>query len=499
MIVSNKIHSKAFKGKLECAVKELRKSLSEGVLNARQKLLLYSRMNEYKALYEEGMPQQSTENSSNNSTENFWARKSNNTPVRASSERLIAMQSVIDELNEEIQRLRSESKKQRVEDCCADTEEKDKAIEEYERANASLTLELNAERTIRQNVELELRNEIAGLNAKIEHLNCSQREQKREGGSAISFPLVSATNDRVAELNHEILAYREKVFGLQADLATAEKTIRHLTDECQRSSDSFHDLEQRRSIRMADIDTNPAYACDDIQKVLADELKSISEVFDRAMARNKEQEREIVALHRKNQALFNETAVLANKLKNTDDVRVLVEKERRRNEQCRAELSELSRGLESGWAEIEKARRDKDSRAEHYRELLRRSEGSLKQSEEELGNTRAALRAAQEGARRLTDEVVRLDQDNKSKTRIFNTLRKMNDGDWDDQMTNDLEMYRRILRCSLCDTNIKNCTISKCMHCFCADCIQSRFKSRYRKCPVCDGEFSISDVKKIYL
>ncbi|KAM0678504.1 E3 ubiquitin-protein ligase bre1 [Binucleata daphniae] len=63
----------------------------------------------------------------------------------------------------------------------------------------------------------------------------------------------------------------------------------------------------------------------------------------------------------------------------------------------------------------------------------------------------------------------------------------------------DLENYRKLLRCTSCDKNYKDTIILRCMHVFCKECIDNRIKTRNRNCPSCNENFHTADVKKIYL
>lgn len=67
------------------------------------------------------------------------------------------------------------------------------------------------------------------------------------------------------------------------------------------------------------------------------------------------------------------------------------------------------------------------------------------------------------------------------------------------EIVNDLENYRKLLRCTSCDRNYKDTIILKCMHVFCKECIDNRIKTRNRNCPTCNENFHTADIKKIYL
>ena len=61
-----------------------------------------------------------------------------------------------------------------------------------------------------------------------------------------------------------------------------------------------------------------------------------------------------------------------------------------------------------------------------------------------------------------------------------------------------LEQCLSLLRCSVCLTNFKECALTRCMHLFCNDCIQTNIAQRLRKCPMCGDKFTENEVKKVY-
>ncbi|KAI5172406.1 hypothetical protein NEFER03_1509 [Nematocida sp. LUAm3] len=63
----------------------------------------------------------------------------------------------------------------------------------------------------------------------------------------------------------------------------------------------------------------------------------------------------------------------------------------------------------------------------------------------------------------------------------------------------ELELYQKMIRCAICCTNIKNAIIKKCMHFMCKECIDKRYATRQRTCPICGVVFSMNDVSHVYL
>lgn len=61
-----------------------------------------------------------------------------------------------------------------------------------------------------------------------------------------------------------------------------------------------------------------------------------------------------------------------------------------------------------------------------------------------------------------------------------------------------LEILNEYVYCSLCKSNIKSYVIDSCMHCFCLDCLEHRLKTRSRNCPKCNQEYTKNSIKRVY-
>eukprot|EP00866_Antonospora_locustae_P000958 jgi/Antlo1/958/1063 len=67
------------------------------------------------------------------------------------------------------------------------------------------------------------------------------------------------------------------------------------------------------------------------------------------------------------------------------------------------------------------------------------------------------------------------------------------------EVLEDVDKYKRLLKCTACDRRYKDSVINKCMHVFCQECLDQRIRTRNRMCPSCGEAFSLNDVKRIYL
>ncbi|KAH9385250.1 uncharacterized protein NEMAJ01_0146 [Nematocida major] len=63
----------------------------------------------------------------------------------------------------------------------------------------------------------------------------------------------------------------------------------------------------------------------------------------------------------------------------------------------------------------------------------------------------------------------------------------------------DLDLYKGMVRCGVCCSNIKNVALKRCMHLMCRACIDDRMATRQKTCPLCGTVFSPNDIANVYL
>ncbi|XP_027337937.1 E3 ubiquitin-protein ligase BRE1-like 1 isoform X2 [Abrus precatorius] len=94
----------------------------------------------------------------------------------------------------------------------------------------------------------------------------------------------------------------------------------------------------------------------------------------------------------------------------------------------------------------------------------------------------------------------RVEEDLEVARRKFLCIKEQNEGSsLTEKLQQELEEYREIVKCSVCQDRAKEVVITKCYHLFCYSCIQKVAGSRYRKCPQCAASFGANDVKSVYL
>ena len=71
--------------------------------------------------------------------------------------------------------------------------------------------------------------------------------------------------------------------------------------------------------------------------------------------------------------------------------------------------------------------------------------------------------------------------------------------DMDEILKEEIREYKETLTCPSCKVKRKDAVLTKCFHCFCYDCLRTRYETRQRKCPKCNAAFGASDYHRLYL
>ncbi|TBU16199.1 hypothetical protein CWI42_040080 [Ordospora colligata] len=341
---------------------------------------------------------------------------------------------------------------------------------------------------------------ISKLSVEFSNLSISQKETERKCAT------VCAENEKnKGIINASISSIRrliDEAAILNVDIEKIERDVLSIICEVEKNRSKMQDLlvektafkalaegyeQKQEKIRI--INANG-------ENALEDEIINLLESLDKGLERNKELAKKVEQNHQRCRGLENEIGVL--KITNSD---------------LAAHNAKLEIGMNFQKINVKASRVDNDEAITKTKKLqdcieeLNRTIDEYKRRlhglSVEKNEIERVLECVKKQSRELRNEVVRLTKANSESEcetkKLHGVLKSLRSGGDDVDLLTQMERYRGLLRCTLCDSRFKNTAIIKCMHCFCEECINSRIKMRDRKCPSCNEPFNTSDVRKIYL
>lgn len=492
MSVLSKIHSNEFKKKKEAAIKELYESISKGPIGIKQKYFMYLRMIEYKTMCEEQPENDENISNSRSNLENSWGGRNTKSLLIERSKKILYLENSIEELNDEIYKLRSQNKRIKYND--VSKEEIGRVVREYREMNEKLQKDnWMLEDKIKEN-EIKFRNENENLKQQIKRINLEVHElRKRENNEGLNERRKGVFLGMLNEITRKNEEMLKKMNEMKNQLKIKENMLIKLRDEIKIDKEGEKEIYEisklfklLENIKMTEV-----------EKMLSEELKNIAMGYDKAVERIKKLEDELKKSNRECQKMFTEKSLIEAQIKEVDEMKEFIEKEKVQNEIIKNELALREETLENMKEEMETKMKNDSEKVGIYRNLLNDKELAIEGLQNELKLIKAAYEETKCKYKQMLDDFQKMKQDRIEEKVIFNHFKKVNN--ITDISASEINTYRKYIICSLCDLNIKNSVILNCMHCFCAECINNRFKSRHRKCPVCETDFSLSDIKKFYL
>lgn len=234
----------------------------------------------------------------------------------------------------------------------------------------------------------------------------------------------------------------------------------------------------------------------DIETELLEEIDNISAAYDKILKNNSALEKQIEEQNLKIANLTTEKNLLSNKLDVLEDNRLYLDKERNRLEDWKVSLTRETQLFSEKVTEFEGFLAEKDAKIIEYKASVNQYHTVNRQLSNEIAALSNSNKSLKKDIDSISKELVTLRAENETYRRNCEIYKKFCSIDAD--VLDEIESYRKALKCVLCDSNLKNCTLIKCGHTFCESCINDRLRARQRKCPTCQVDFNANDIKKIY-
>lgn len=480
----NRFMEKPFKKTLKESLKQLKEIIINEGLNSKQKILLSERLSEYKSMTSD----HELENNSNVKSKNMWGQKDLYSVLRERNDRIFHLENEIEECKRHNLKLMEDRKRVKVDFGALGSSEQ--VIEEKNREILSLKSRIDLLQSKIRDAELQISKDRETIETWKES-NRKLMDLSNQKKSPVYHDLF--TVQPAVESNKELSRLRDLNAELQGELQASKDYAKMQSQRAINLEKMLKDMENRSKLTQfpGDLQLN------DIESALVEELNGITAAFDSICSTNKALDSQVESLMHTSSSLTTDNMALKSRIRLLEESKAFVDRERKRVEELKDQLSSESKLIHDKLFKNEKQSVEKDRKIAEYRTLLINLQASGKVLEKELSAVNTAYRSVQDELHKLRDDFNRLEIEYQNMKRLCDSFRSVCSADGD--VVEDLERYKRVLRCSLCDSNLKSCVLSKCMHTFCEECISNRFKSRHRKCPNCQTEFNMNDVKKLYL
>lgn len=350
----------------------------------------------------------------------------------------------------------------------------------------------------------------------------------------------AAAVERLGEENKKLREECERARSLRGDLAAAEAAKKKAEADLAEARAAAESA--KSALERVENGSAPAEGgAEELKRLLdaanarADAAEAKAAAAEEALAAKSEETdafvsevEEVGAAYEESQS---ETARLMQRLTERDGTEAkAIQDANAANNQCRRLRDELA-GAEAAVAHergvaqaaAQRCRDAEAARAEQTAELQRARDEAAQLAErmEEQTKTLRELRDASSSHREANEALTKRTEDlsgrsAKDAEAVVNAERKVSAleeqvaglkrrgekllkrGGGADEYKEEIDAYKSMLRCSVCNDRPKASIITRCYHMFCQECVQVRLDNRDRKCPGCAQVFSASDVKSIY-
>jgi len=315
----------------------------------------------------------------------------------------------------------------------------------------------------------------------------------------------------------------------KAQLMAAEKKVKAELDDSRNELKRVREAKKEEKKRLADEDAQRRIrqleeTCSTLQKQVANHkqeeeaLLSEMEVTGQAFEDMQEQNSRLIQqLREKDDANFklmseriksNQIQRLAREERDmlTQQVNTLSTQVEAQNQVVR-KLEEKERLLQTNLAALDKELSMRQQAMEmHKRKAIESAQSAadlklhlekyhaqIKEMQVTVAEKTSSLEAEAFKTKRLQEELVLV-------KRKVERLRKIEmASDMDEILKEEIREYKETLTCPSCKVKRKDAVLTKCFHCFCYDCLRTRYETRQRKCPKCNAAFGASDYHRLYL
>lgn len=310
--------------------------------------------------------------------------------------------------------------------------------------------------------EKKAKAELEDLKIQLKKLSEAKREEKKRMADEDATRRIKQLEDQVANLQRQAQNNKQDEEALIREMEVTGEAFDNLQEDYRRLIDQLREKDDANFKLMSErIKSNQ------IQRAAREERDTLTQQGNTLM-----------------------TQVEAQNLV----VRKLEEKERLLQSNLVAMEKELS--LRQTTMEMHKRKAIESAQSAADLKLhLEKYHAQIKEVQQTIAEKTSALEAEAYKTKRLQEELVLA----KRKVERLRKIEMATDTDMDQILKEEVREYKETLTCPSCKVKRKDAVLTKCFHCFCYDCLRTRYETRQRKCPKCNAAFGASDYHRLYL
>ncbi|KAH7929827.1 BRE1-domain-containing protein [Leucogyrophana mollusca] len=108
------------------------------------------------------------------------------------------------------------------------------------------------------------------------------------------------------------------------------------------------------------------------------------------------------------------------------------------------------------------------------------------------------LKKKEAEAQKLDEELQRVKKEAERQTAQLKKANSAPSSQKEAELQNEINRLWGVVKCTACKQDMRSVVLTKCMHTFCKQCVDTRLSTRQRRCPNCNLGFAASEVQTVY-
>nr|XP_022339976.1 E3 ubiquitin-protein ligase Bre1-like isoform X1 [Crassostrea virginica] len=308
--------------------------------------------------------------------------------------------------------------------------------------------------------EKKFRQEIDELKGQIKRMQENERKEKRKLAEEDAIKKISKMEEKIAELSKNLATQKQREEALLSEMEVTGQAFEDMQEQNMRLLQQLKEKDDANFKLMSE-----RIKANQIQKLLREEKEVLADQVVTLQSQVEAQNLVVRKLEEKEQILQNTVTTMEKEL-----------------------------GLTQQALEMHKRKAVESSQTAADLKLhLDKYQAQLKEAQVSVAEKTGALEQESFKYKRMQEEIAKLQRKLERSKKIEMA------GAADEVLMAEIAEYKEQLTCPSCKVNKKDAVLTKCFHVFCLECLKTRYETRQRKCPKCNGGFGANDYHRLYI